>query len=390
MIYSLLCQYMMKILICDPDYAPVVAFIRTSLLIKIRGWQKNGAKITLICSSEAKEFYQKMLPGVEIFTFPFSWKGKTRWAVPFEFLRANFLLMPYLFKVKGRFDIIYSFSSTLEIVFFAFVLKLIDRKVRWFVVVDNIVPKPNERPGNYILKTLPYLAFLISNKLIKIADGIFVVTKMLKDYYEKKGIKVIKTGTGNGLDIDSFKEEIPSNFPRFNALFGGRIHPAKGIFDLVKIIKEIVRYDKNYTLGIMGDGEEYMKQKLKKEIKRNNLSNNILLLGHKNTKERWDLYRNSDFFLFPSYAEGCPQVVLEAFAANKLVIAYDLPEYRDAFKKYIKYGELIIFNKGDTAKIIKYILSIKGKKFNFHNKLSDFSWDKIVSTEWKAFCQGVK
>ena len=380
----------MKVLICDPDYAPIAAFIRTSLLIKIRGWQKNGAKITLICSSEAKEFYRKMLPGIEIFTFPFKWESKTRWTVALEFLRANFLMLPYIYKVNGKFDIIYSFSSTLEIVFFPFILTFIDRKVKWFAVVDNIVPKPVDRPGNIILKTLPYLAFLIANIILKKADGIFVVTKILKDYYEKKGIKVIKTGSGNGLDLESLKGDISPKTPKFNALFGGRIHPAKGIFDLVEIIKEIVKYNKDYTLGIMGDGEEYMKDKLKKEIKLNHFSKNIFLLGHKNTKERWDLYRNSDFFLFPSYAEGCPQVVLEAFAANKLVIAYDLPEYRDAFKKYIKCGELVTFRKGNTAKIAKYILSIRGKRTHFHNKLSDFSWETIVNNEWKAFSQEVK
>jgi len=287
--------------------------------------------------------------------------------------------------VNGKFDIIYSFSSTLEIVFFPFILTFIDRKVKWFAVVDNIVPGPRDRPGNIILKTLPYLAFLIVNILLKRTNGIFVVTKMLKDYYERKGIKVIKTGSGNGLDLESLKGDISLKTPKFNALFGGRIHPAKGIFDLVEIIKEIVKHNKDYTLGIMGDGEEYMKKKLKKEIKLNHLSRNIFLLGHKNTKERWDLYRNSDFFLFPSYAEGCPQVVLEAFAANKLVIAYDLPEYRDAFKKYIRSGELVIFKKGNSAKIAKYILSIKRKKTHFHNKLSDYSWDNIINNEWKVF-----
>jgi len=381
---------MMKILVYDTAYAPAAFAVRIPISIKIKGWQKKGAKVTLICSSEAKIFYQERLPDIEYFTFPFKWKRKTRLTACFEFIRANILISPYIYKMKNKFDIVYSHTSTLDMIFFAVILRLLDRKVRWFSIVDNIVPKPGDRPGNYFLKVIPYIAFLISNMLLKKTDGIFVVTNMLKKYYEKMGIRVIKTGTGYGLDIDSFKGEIPSNTPHFNALFGGRIHPAKGIFDLVKIIKEIVRYDKNYTLGIMGEGEEYMKEKLKKQIKRNHLSKNIFLLGHKNTKERWDLYRNSDFFLFPSYAEGCPQVVLEAFAANKLVVAYDLPEYRDAFKKYIRCGELVIFKKGNTDKIANYILSIKRKKAHFNNKLSDFSWDSIVNNEWKSFCNAPK
>lgn len=381
---------MMKILVYDTAYAPAASAVRIPIIIKIKGWQKKGAKVTIICSSEAKIFYKERLPNIEYFTFPFTWKCKTRLTACLEFIRANILISPYIYKMRSKFDIVYSHTSTLDMIFFAVMLKLVDRKVRWFSIVDNIVPKPNERPGNYFLKVIPYIAFLISNKLLKKTDGIFVVTDMLKKYYEKMGLRVIKTGTGYGLDIDSFKGEIPYNTPHFNALFGGRIHPAKGIFDLVAIMKKIVIHNKNYTLGIMGDGEEYMKQKLRQEIIKNNLSNNIFLLGHKDTKERWDLYRTSDFFLFPSYAEGCPQVVLEAFAANKLVVAYDLPEYRDAFKKYIKYGELVIFKKGNTAKIAKYILSIKREKTHFHNKLSDFSWDNIVHNEWKAFSQGVK
>lgn len=376
---------MIKILISDPAYAPSASFIRKSLIIKIKGWQKEGAKVTFICSTEAKNFYQKMLPGAEFLTFPFTWKSKTRWTVSLEYLRANVLMFPYISKTIGKFDIIYSHTSTLDVTFFPFILKSLDSKAKWFTVMDNIVPKPHERPGNYILKMIPYMAFLTSNMLLKKTDGMFVVTNLLKDYYKKKGIRVIKTGTGNGLDIESFTTKKDSKTPRFTALFGGRIHPAKGVFDLVAITKRVVAVNKKFTLGIMGDGENYMKKRLIEEIKNNNLSKNIFLLGHKTTKERWDLYRNSDFFLFPSYAEGCPQVVLEAFAVNRLVIAYDLPEYRDAFRKYIKTGQLVIFKKRDFSKIAKFIVRIKNKKFHFTNKLSDFSWDTIVNNEWKAF-----
>lgn len=381
---------MIKLLISDPAYAPSASFIRKRLIIRIKGWQKKGAEATFICSTEAKKFYQKELHGVEFFTFPFRWRSKTRWTVCLEFIRANFLLFPYVFKAKGKFDVVYSQTSTLDSIFFPFVLQLLDRKIRWFSVMDNIVPRPSERPGNYILKLIPYIAFLISNILLKKTEGIFVVTDMLKKYYEEKGIRVIKTGTGNGLDINSFIAKFDPNTPKFTVLFGGRLHPAKGIFDLIEITKEVIKKDKKFTLGIMGDGEEHMKKKLREMIKNNNLSKNIFLLGHKNTKQRWDLYRSSNLFLFPSYAEGCPQVVLEAFAANRLVIGYDLLEYRDAFKKYLKSGQLVVFKKGDIKSIVRYITSIKGKKFHFSNKLSDFSWDTIVNNEWKAFCQAAK
>lgn len=381
---------MVNILINDSAYAPCVAWVRTSFLIKIKGWQQKGAKVTLVCSTEAKEFYQKELPGVIFFTFPFVWGGETRWAVPREYLRANLLILPFLLKMRGKFDVVYSLTSTLDMIFFPWLLKLLDRKIRWFTMMDNLVPKPAERPGNYILKLIPYIAFLIANVLLKKTDGMFVVTNLLKQYYVKKGLKVIKTGTGNGLDLKSFTKEIPPGTPNFPALFGARLNPVKGIFDLVEIAKKVVKVDKNFSLGIMGEGEKYLENELLRRIKKNNLSKCVFLLGHKNAKERWDLYRRAGFFLFPSYAEGCPQVVLEAFAANKLVIGYDLPEYRDAFKKYLKSGQLVIFKKGDADAIVKYIIRIKGKKFHFYNKLSDYGWDKIVENEWKAFGKSLK
>lgn len=341
----------------------------------------------MICSTEAKAFYQKELPGVEFFTFPFSWRSKTRWGVPLECIRTNFLIFPFIFKMKGKFDIVYSHTSTLDIIFFPWVLKLLDSKVRWFTMMDNLVPKPSERPGNYLLKLIPYIAFLMGNLLLKRVDGMFVVTDLLKRYYEERSIKVIKTGTGNGLEIDQFTNKIFPKTPSFTSLFGGRIHPAKGIFDLVAITKEVVKKYKNYALGIMGEGEEIMKKKLTSLIKKDKLSRHIFLLGNKNTQERWAFYKKAGLFLFPSYAEGCPQVVIEAFAAGRLVIAYDLIEYRSAFKKYLKSGQLVLFKKGDVDSIAKYILSIKSKKFHFQNKLSDYSWDNIVNNEWKAFCK---
>src|SRR5258708_3643543 len=107
---------MMSILICDPNFSPVGAPTRSPLLIKIKGWQKKRVNISIVCSSEAKEFYQKHLQNIDFFCFPFSWKSKVRVTAPLEYIRANFLVLPLLFKVKGKFDIVYSLSSTLDII----------------------------------------------------------------------------------------------------------------------------------------------------------------------------------------------------------------------------------------------------------------------------------
>lgn len=235
------------------------------------------------------------------------------------------------------------------------------------------------------MKTVPYFAFLISNLLLKKADSIFVVANFLKEYYEKRNVRVIRTSENYGIEDDLFRGDIPPNTPKFNALFGARLHPAKGIYDLVDIIKLVVDKKSDFTLGIMGDGVLYHKNKLIEKIKSNGLENNITLLGYKNGKERGDLYRNCGFFLFPSYAEGMTISVLEAFAANKLVISYDLLEYRDAFKKYIQNGQLVLFPKGNFQKIANYIILGNYKRKKFHNNLTNFRWEKVFYRELFVF-----
>lgn len=374
---------MLTILICDPNFSPSVN--RVSTLIKIRYWQKKGTKVSILCSTQAQGFYQKNLKKIKYLPFNYKFRGKSVWTIPWEYIQANFKALPLIFKIRNKFKVIYSLAGTIDFLFLPWLLKFIDPKVKWFVMVDNVVPKPNERPGNVILKTIPYLAFLAGNLLLKRTDGIFVVTNLLKTYYERKGIKVIKTGNGYGLDTDIFKGKISPKTPHFNALFGARLHPAKGIFDLVKIMRLVVKNDKNYTLGIMGNGDDKTKNQLYDTIKAGHLTRNIFFLGYKNGKERGDLYRNCDVFLFPSYAEGCPQVVIEAFAGNKLVVAYNLPEYQDVFKKYITKGQLVLFDKGDIENMAKYISEKRYTSLTFNNKLENFSWTRIIDKELNAF-----
>lgn len=372
-----------RILVCDPSYSKSVN--RVPMILRIKFWQKNGLSVSIFCSSEGQKFYQEKVDKITYYTFPFDWKSKEYFTAIIDYIRVNIQAFPVIFKIKSQIDIVYSLSSTLDLIILPFIMKLNNPKIRWYVNVDNTVPKPSQRPGNLILKTVPYLAFLISNFLLKKADSIFVVVNFLKEYYEKRNVKVIRTSENYGIEENLFRGNISPNTPKFNALFGARLHPAKGIYDLVDIIKLVVDKKKNFTLGIMGDGVSYHKNKLTEKIQSNSLGHNITLLGYKNGKERGDLYRNCDLFLFPSYAEGMTISVLEAFAANKLVISYDLPEYRDAFKKYIQNGQLVLFPKGNIQKIANYIISGDYERKIFHNNLINFRWEKVFYSELFVF-----
>ena len=373
---------MFKLLLFDINYTNGVN--RSPLIIKIKHWQKANIKITIFTNLEGVNYYNLKFKDVSFITVPFRYNIKSPYSLLLEYIRVTIIALPRFLKTKGQFDILYSLA-TLDFLFLPWVLRNIDRKIRWFAMVDNVVPQPGKRPGNFTLNTISYIAFLIGNLLLKRTDGIFVVTDLLKKYYEKKGVKVIKTGNGYGVDHKIFRGEVHSNTPIFNALYCGRIHIAKGVFDLVEVFKNVVLKDKKFTLGIMGDGDENTKARLIGKIKEYHLENNIFLIGYKEGYEKGNIYQSCGVFIFLSYDENCPQTVLEAFAANKQVIAYNLPVYHDVFKKYINTGELALFNKGDVKAISDYIVKGKFKESIYLNDPADFSWEKITKKEIKAF-----
>ena len=111
---------------------------------------------------------------------------------------------------------------------------------------------------------------------------------------------------------------------KFQVLFIGRMVRSKGIYDLVDALKE-----EPVQAGLVGDGEELVR--LRDYIKQNNLGNRIHVLGPLPSTEMYSLLKGCDLFVFPSHEEGYGIAIAEAIAANRPVLAYDLPHYREVF-----------------------------------------------------------
>lgn len=377
----------LKILIYDTNFVKGVS--RMPVLVKVPYWQKKGCKITILCTPEGKDFYKSKLNNIDFILVNYSYKINGPFSLPWEYTKITLRAIPHLFSIREKFDAIYSETAVIDFLVFPWILKFFDKKIKWFVMVDNLVPPPHKRPGLFIRNSIPYIAFLTGNFLLRKADGIFVVTNFLKSYYQSRGYRVIKTGDGYGIDIDIFTGKISSKTPHFDAIYAGRLHEAKGVFDLVEVIKKVVKIKKDFTLGILGDGEDIVKQKLYEKIREYGLEKNIALLGYKIGKEKGDIIRKASLFLFLSYDEGCPHAVIEAFAINKLVVAYNLPIYYEVFAKYIKNGQMILFKEREFDAIASYISNLNVNNLSFHNKLNDYTWDTIVKNEL-ALMQGKK
>jgi glycosyltransferase involved in cell wall biosynthesis len=122
------------------------------------------------------------------------------------------------------------------------------------------------------------------------------------------------------------------------AIFVGRLVKQKGVYDLIKIIKKIVRLRKNFKLYIVGGGPE--KENLLTEIRKQKLKDHIFLLGYLSKNDLFKKMKESEYFFFPSYEEGFGIVIAEALYCKNKVICFKLDHYPEFFKEFPEYARL--------------------------------------------------
>ena len=127
----------------------------------------------------------------------------------------------------------------------------------------------------------------------------------------------------NGVAIENItltkKDEVRNNFL---VLTAGKLIKIKG-FDLaIKSFKIFTENNPNSKLIIAGDGPEL--DKLKKLAKNLGIEEKVVFMGWIKHKILIDEIANSDIFLFCSLRDGGGAVVVEAMAAGKPVICFDM------------------------------------------------------------------
>lgn len=195
------------------------------------------------------------------------------------------------------------------------------------------------------------------------------------------GIKTPVAIIPNGISIENshtlFKKK-PKN--KKTLLFLSRIDPKKGLEPLIKAMAEIrPKFENSYEMHIHGWGEENYIKSIQDLITKNNLIDSIKIKGPVFDKKKSQTYQNSDAFILPSYSEGFPMVILEAWSHSKPVLmtsACNIPEgfsceaaiEIDLNKEILKDQLLDFFKLTDT------VLQVMGKngkrlveeKFTWH------------------------
>jgi glycosyltransferase involved in cell wall biosynthesis len=136
---------------------------------------------------------------------------------------------------------------------------------------------------------------------------------------------VINTGNIKLSDINFKIQKSYKNKEIIKLLYVGRIDWAKGFKEMLESIQELNSSGlKTFKLDIVG-WDETKGEKVKTEILKiiNSKCLNELITFHDKKKpgdELYEFYKNSDAFILPSYQEGFPRTLWEAFANGLPVI----------------------------------------------------------------------
>ena len=114
-------------------------------------------------------------------------------------------------------------------------------------------------------------------------------------------------------------------------VFAGRLVSTKGLRELLEAASILV--PSRPRLHIVCIGEGVMEKELRQLASRPDLKDHVEFVGNRNPDEvaRW--LAASNVFCLPSYSEGCPNVVIEALACGRPVVASDvggIPELMDS------------------------------------------------------------
>jgi glycosyltransferase involved in cell wall biosynthesis len=311
-------------------------------------------------------------------------KTTTKTGFLFHALKRNLLGLCNSKKIMkgGRFDIIYTPSSVLDLVIYPYYLKITGKKTKWVTTLANVVPLSD--PGNKIIRFLTWLFFQSSLRMARRADIVFVhapevVDYLVGRYFDKK--KLVLTGVG--IEADVIKRARPDERYKADALFVGRINETKGIFDMLKVLKIVREKYPNFQLAVMGEGDKVTERNFKNEIKKTGLENNVQFLGYITGLKKFNIIKSAKcfWFLSVSQSESFGVALLEAVCCGIPAFAYDLPQ----FSRIYSNGEVDISPKGDFKLVAKKVVELfnKGDFGNEKGKLllGRYSWEKAAEIE---------
>ena len=164
-------------------------------------------------------------------------------------------------------------------------------------------------------------------------------------------------------------------------VYAGNAYPHKNLDRLMEAAKAA-----EVDLYIASSRNVFTERLLKKK------NEYVKLLGFVPDEKLKELYKNSVAFVFPSLSEGFGLPGIEAMEAGTLVLASDIPVFREVYKDAVIY-----FNPYDFSSIEKAMQNAlalvddeRKSKISYAQKfVTRYSWEKMAKETLKVYEKSV-
>lgn len=123
----------------------------------------------------------------------------------------------------------------------------------------------------------------------------------------------------NGIDLPIRMPERSRHGGKKRAIFLSRIHPKKGLLNLIDAWGQS-KVSGDWELLLVGPNEDGHREEIESVVARHGLADSVSFHGEVGDSEKWQQLVDADLFVLPSFSENFGIVVAEALAAGLPVI----------------------------------------------------------------------
>ena len=296
------------------------------------------------------------LPGL-IEKFPFSYR----------YLKKIFSVRPQIIDIQG----IWSSTSLFNLIFYFF------SKTPYIVTPRGMLEKWALKQS-YIKKKIFY--FFVEKYHLKLAACLRATSSLEAKTFRQLGFKNIII-IPNSIKIPELKYDFKfKKKKKKRLLFLGRLHPKKGLSELLDSWKHIQNLYEDWELLICGYDEDDYKKEITNKIKKFDLKR-VIVKEFVTGKDKDDLYKSADLFILLSHSENFGLSIAEALSYRVPVITTTNTPWKN-LKRY-KCGWCIDLNIKNVVKTLKTAIELDEKEKKLMGKrgrnwmIKDFSDQSI-------------
>jgi len=281
---------------------------------------EKGHKVTVITRGSWNKTQREVIDGIEVIRAPFIP------IYPFYIHIHGIFVNKILKSLEPKIDIVHVHTplppvikTSLPIITTIHTPMLTDNRYTKVRSIYSLLSKISAR----------FVSYPLELKHIQASDIVTTVSKSIARELKEYCLNPDEvTVVDNGVNEEFFypRQKKSGNGDKY-VVFVGRIDREKGLFDLVECGRYICSERSDVFFIVAGKGRDL--NKLKRKTRKIGLQDRFIFLGQVGKDQLFRLYQNATIFVFPSYHEGLPGVVLEAMSCGLPVVTTDVRGNRD-------------------------------------------------------------